>query len=128
MTWREELGGKIRAARLAKQLTQEELALALRPTKISRAQISNIEKGKSTPAVNIVTEIANALGAAFVIGGFQISRTPSGAIGSLAPPPAQQLCFAFDTDHHFKLGSMRVNSAEPDLLLLSLHLAEREVA
>jgi transcriptional regulator with XRE-family HTH domain len=127
MTWREELGEKIRAARLAKGLTQEALVLALLPTEISRAQISNIEKGKSAPAVNIVTEIARALGATFEIGGCKILGVPPTPAGSL-PPPAQQLCFAFDTDYHFKIGSMRVNFSDPDLLLLSLRLAEREVA
>jgi transcriptional regulator with XRE-family HTH domain len=127
MTWRQELGEKIRAARVAKGLTQEALVLALLPTEISRAQISNIEKGKSAPAVNIVTEIALALAATFEIGGCKItgaSREPAGSL----PPPAQQLCFVFDTDYRFKIGSMRVNSAEPDLLLLSLRLAERDVA
>ena len=125
MTWRKELGDKIRAERIAKGLSQEELAAK---TSVSRAQISNIEKGKSKPAVNIVTDIADALGASFVIGGCRISRVLPGTVSSHKPPPAQQLCFTFDTDYRFSAGSLRINSAETDVLLLSLRLAKRKVA
>src|SRR5436309_284641 len=63
MTWLDELGVQIRTARENSDLTQQELAKSLR---IWRAQLSNYETGKSAPTVNVATEIAEALQAAFM--------------------------------------------------------------
>lgn len=55
----EELGRRIREAREAAGLTQEELALRLT---LSRASVANIERGNQRVALHKFVEIAQALG------------------------------------------------------------------
>lgn len=56
------LGMRIKGARLAKGLTQEELADAIGRT---AETISNIERGKNAPGVDTVYAICKVLGLAF---------------------------------------------------------------
>ena len=55
----EELGRRIREAREAAELTQEELALRLT---LSRASVANIERGNQRVALHKFVEIAQVLG------------------------------------------------------------------
>jgi len=56
---REKLGQKIREARLAADLTQEELGFA---AEISRNYVSLLELGESSPTVDILVQICKVLG------------------------------------------------------------------
>jgi transcriptional regulator with XRE-family HTH domain len=55
----ESMGGRVRAARLQAGLTQELLA---RKTGLTRASITNVEKGKQAPPPYRLVRIAVALG------------------------------------------------------------------
>jgi transcriptional regulator with XRE-family HTH domain len=73
MKWREELGEQIRLARARAGLTQLQLA---EKTSVKREHISNIELGKNSPAVKIITDIAKALNARLHVDGCLIEPTP----------------------------------------------------
>ena len=70
MTWRQHLGLQIRSARRAAGITQLQLAEKI---SIKREHISNLELGKNSPAVKIVTEIAKALNTSFRLDGCLIA-------------------------------------------------------
>lgn len=120
MTWRTELGEQIKKARLAADLTLEELASQV---SVSRVQLGNYEKGKSAPPVNIVTEIASALKVEFEVSGYRITSVAS---PQLVRPVPQQLSLALDTDHKFASASLRVTpSMEENGLVVNLRLSDR---
>jgi transcriptional regulator with XRE-family HTH domain len=127
MSWRKELGLQVRTARTAKRLSQQELALK---TSVTREQISNIENGKSAPAVNIVTEIAAALDTVFIVGGYQICSVSTVPKAAEAPSQVKQLSLAFDIDHRFHAASIRLDSVEDETVIVSLRLAQpyKEIA
>ena len=84
---------------------------------ITRAQISNIERGKSAPAVNIVTEIAEALGTEFLIGGCRIGKCIRQVTGPLTVMP-RQLSLEFDVEHKFDSASLKLTSMHEDSISL----------
>ncbi len=118
MGWLLELGGQIRKARKSAGMSQEELSakVSARFT-ITRAQISNIENGNCAPAVNIVTEIAEALDAEFVIEGCKIGKRADLASSPLGAVP-QQLSLEFDVDHTFTVTALKLTSMPEDAISL----------
>jgi transcriptional regulator with XRE-family HTH domain len=117
-----ELGLQIRVARQAKQLSQ--LALSSK-TSVSREQISNIERGISAPAVNIVTDIAAALGCTFQIQGIQIGAPVVGHRLEAVPIQGR---LQFDSDSQFSATSVTVDEVDPDGLAISFTLSSRRIA
>lgn len=118
MSWRLELGGQIRKARESAQMSQEGLAAKVSDRfTISRAQISNIENGKSAPAVNIVTEISEILRTEFEIGRCKIGKRTELPAGSLTVVP-RQLSLEFDVEHRFAAASLKVTSTPEDSISL----------
>jgi transcriptional regulator with XRE-family HTH domain len=112
MQWKTELGNKIREAREAAKMSQEGLSAEISAKfgyKYTRAQISNIENGKSAPAVNIVSAIAEVLRAEFEVGGCKIGKRNEPSVGQLTAVP-QQLSFPFDVVHSFSAASLRLTS------------------
>jgi transcriptional regulator with XRE-family HTH domain len=110
MQWKKELGEKIRKARELAEMSQEELSAEISDKfayKYTRAQISHIENGKSAPAVNIVSAIAEILHAEFEVGGCKIGRRSEQAEGRLTVMP-QQLSFPFDVEHSFAAASLKL--------------------
>lgn len=107
MSWLQELGREIRKERLKANLTQEQLAEKL---SVKREQLSNYENGKSAPAVNIVTEIAEALGVELTVRGFKI--TSVGAKKKEDAPVPEQLTLQFGTEHKFRAASVSLTPAE----------------
>jgi len=107
-----ELGEKIRKARELANMSQEELSVEILSKfayKYSRAQISHVENGKSAPAVNIVSAIAEVLSAEFEIGGCKIGKVTDLAVGRLSVMP-KQLCLEFDLEHSFSSASLKLTS------------------
>ena len=123
MPWRIELGHQIREARLAKGLSQAALAAQ---TSVTREQISNIEHGKSAPAVNIVADIAAALDVEFLVRGIRIGKTLSTPAGA-EKASETQMKLSFDQEHRFKAASVTISAMEQDSISLDLRLY-REVA
>jgi transcriptional regulator with XRE-family HTH domain len=110
MLWKTELGEKIRDARKLAEMSQEELSAEIYARfgyKYTRARISQIEKGISAPAVNIVTAIADILGAEFVIRGCPIGKRVEQKEVTLTVMP-QQLCLQFDVEYSFAVSSLKL--------------------
>jgi transcriptional regulator with XRE-family HTH domain len=59
MDWRRVLGGNVKRLRLAKGLTQEELALE---AEIDLTYAGGIERGKRNPSLEVMVRIARVLG------------------------------------------------------------------
>ena len=112
MTWQQELGQQIRDARRRAGRTQKELAVHL---SVSREQLSNYENGKSAPAVNVVAEIAAALDTQFEIAGCKIAKDDLKRAS--APPPEQQLCFAYDTEHRFTGTTLTIHRGPKSIII-----------
>ena len=107
MGWLSELGVQIREARKSAKMSQEELSAKVSARfSITRAQISHYENGKSAPAVNIVTEIAEVLVTEFVVGGCRIGKLTEQAAGPLTVMP-RQLSLEFDVEHKFDSASLK---------------------
>lgn len=115
MSWQHELGRQIRDARKRAGMTQGELANHLT---VSRETLSNYENGKSPALVNVIAEIAQALDAEFLIGSCKITkadvkRTPDG-------PSAEQLCFAYDTEHRYKTGVLTIRTSRKSIVITAV--------
>ena len=120
MQWKTELGNKIRKARELAKMSQEELSaeiFAKFAYKYTRAQISHIENGKSAPAVNIVSAIAEVLRVEFEVGGCRIGIRRDQAVGHLSVMP-QQLCLEFDVEHSFSAASLKLTSLPENSIVL----------
>ena len=115
MSWRQDLGAQIRREREAKGLSQQALA---EKTSVSRVQIGNIEKGKSAPAVNIVTEIAVALSCIFTIEGIEIGM-PAAARPIEAVPIQGSL--QFDPDVRISARSVTITEINPNRHRIQLY-------
>lgn len=103
VTWRDELGRQIREARIAAGLSQIQLA---EKTSVKREHISNIELGKNSPAVKIVTDIAKALQTSFTLDGCTI-RPGSDAASNLQPISVpQQMRFDWGVELQFQSASL----------------------
>jgi len=112
MSWKTELGKKIREARELAKMSQEELSAEISGRftyKYTRAQISHVENGKSAPAVNIVSAIAEVLHTEFEVGGCRIGVRSEQAVGLLTVMH-QQLSFPFDVEHSFSSASLKLTS------------------
>lgn len=107
MGWRKELGGQIRQARIKAGLTQLQLA---EKTSIKREHVSNIELGKNSPAVNIVTDIARALETSFRLDGCLIepSRDILGALQPVLVP--KQMTLDFEVEYKFDTRSVSLTA------------------
>jgi transcriptional regulator with XRE-family HTH domain len=115
MTWLHELGDQIRTAREKAELSQEELAKSL---SVCRGQLSNYENGKCPPNVNVVTEIAEALGTEFIVRGYRISRND---IRRLSPTPTpEQLCFEFGMEHRFPVATVTIKPSRESILITAI--------
>lgn len=55
----DQFGGRVRAVRTERQLTQEQLAEA---SGLHRTEISLLERGKRTPILDTIVAVANGLG------------------------------------------------------------------
>jgi len=98
VTWRENLGEQIRNARIKAGWSQLELA---EKTAIKREHISNIELGKNSPAVKIVTDIAKALNTRFHLDGCVIDPS-SEYHGNLRPVSVpEQMKLDFGVEYRF---------------------------
>jgi transcriptional regulator with XRE-family HTH domain len=120
MQWKTELGKKIREARELAEMSQEELSAKISAKfayKYTRAQISHVENGKSAPAVNIVSAIAEVLHTEFEVGGCRIGIRSEQAVGHLTVMP-RQLCLEFDLEHKFASASLRLTSMPEDSISL----------
>ena len=125
MSWKSELGDQIRGARKARGLSQQGLANKI---SITREQISNIEKGKSAPAVNIVTEISKALDVPFMVEGLQVGGTNFTDRLVNEAPIAMQLSLSFETNHRFEATSVKLDSVDDRDILLSFHISRLKSA
>jgi transcriptional regulator with XRE-family HTH domain len=123
MSWQHELGDQIRKARERIGMSQKELASDL---SVTREQVSNYENGKHAPPVNVVTEIAKALGVEFIVGGCRIGI--DNLHGSPPGKPAQQLCFAYDTEHRFAATSFTIKPSEGSILINAVVRRSRRTA
>ena len=100
----------MKAARLYAGLSQQQLADRL---SVSRVQLGNYEKGKSAIPVNILTEIAAALGVdSFTIAGYKV--VPHTYTPKPVPAPSQQLPFPFGIEQRFANASVNIASTELD--------------
>jgi transcriptional regulator with XRE-family HTH domain len=124
MSWLKVLGDQIRAERRKQGFSQEELA---QKTSITRAQISHIENGRSAPAVNIVTEIAAALGVDFVVDGFRISRDAASSPGTGPVGMPKQLAFSFGTEYRYGASTVEISGSAEQVITVSIRL-QHEVA
>lgn len=115
------LGVQIRDAREAVGMTQLQLA---EMTSVKREHISNIEHGKNSPAVNIVTDIAKALNTAFQVDGCTILPGIShpDTLGPVTVP--EQMRLDFGVEYRFDAQSVTLaarNEKEVELrAILSL--------
>jgi transcriptional regulator with XRE-family HTH domain len=107
MLWRQQLGEQVREARNRAGLTQLQLA---EMTSVKREHISNIELGKNSPAVKIITDIARALRTSFQLDGCRIepdSRS-SGRYRPIAVP--EQMRLDFGVEYHFTATSVSLKA------------------
>jgi transcriptional regulator with XRE-family HTH domain len=105
MEWQKLLGKEIKEKRELRGYTQQQLA---EKTKITRAQISNIEKGKCAAAVNKITQIAEALDTHFVVLGCRIERDPQGSAHHPIGIVPQQLSLEFDLEYLFEATTLKL--------------------
>lgn len=84
----------------------------------TRAQISHIENGKSAPAVNIVSAIAEILRTEFEVGGCKITRRSEPLSGHLTVMP-QQLSLQFDVEYSFSAASLKLTSMPENSISLA---------
>jgi transcriptional regulator with XRE-family HTH domain len=109
MPWMQELGKEIKAERERSGMSQATLAGKL---SVGRTQLGNYENGNSAIPVNILAEIARALRVeSFTVDGYKVVL--DGHQPKPTPAPAQQLAFAFDLEHRFGSGSVKITSADP---------------
>ncbi|MGO9434401.1 MAG: helix-turn-helix transcriptional regulator [Terracidiphilus sp.] len=126
MRWREDLGDQIRRARVSAGLTQLQLA---QKAAVKREHISNIELGKNSPAVKIVTDIAKALNTRFQLEGCWIE--PSSDRISFDPRPVpvpKQLSLDFGVEHRFNSQSISLTAHSATELELRAILSRRKRA
>lgn len=107
MPWREILGEQIRRARITAGLTQGQLA---EKTSVKREHISNVELGKNSPAVKIVTDIAKALNATFRVDGCLIEPSSSAGSGLHPAPVPEQMTLDFDVEYRFNAQSVSLTA------------------
>jgi transcriptional regulator with XRE-family HTH domain len=109
--WREALGAKIREAREDAGLTQKQLA---EMANVTAASISMLERGKHSPAVKIVTDIASLLGTPFEIDGCRIEpkKEESAKLGPVLVP--QQFKLPFDLEHKVSSTSVTLRKLPGD--------------
>jgi len=112
MSWQHELGRQIRDARRRAGMTQGELAGHLT---VRRETVSNYENGKSPALVNVIAEIAQALDAEFVIGGCKITKAD--VKRTTGDPAAEQLCFAYDTEHRYKTAILTIRPTRNSIII-----------
>jgi transcriptional regulator with XRE-family HTH domain len=112
MNWQQELGRQIRDARQRAGMTQKELATHLT---VSRETLSNYENGKSPATVNVIAEIAQALDTEFEIGGCKVAKGDFKRTQDA--PSAQQLCFAYDTEHRFKTATFSIRPSRNSIII-----------
>ncbi len=115
MHWLRDLGIQIRTAREEARLSQDELAKRL---SVSRGQLSNYENGRCHPGVNVVTEIAEALGVQFVVRGYRIS--PDGVRQPSAEPVPEQLCFEFGKERRFPAATVTIQPSRDSLVITTI--------
>lgn len=111
MNWREELGDQIRKARKAAGLSQLQLA---EMTYVKREHISNIELGKNSPAVKIITDIAKALGTSFRLDGCVIDPGSGTAVPYRPIPASEQMRFDFGVEYRFVARSILFKARDND--------------
>jgi transcriptional regulator with XRE-family HTH domain len=121
MSWLSELGDQIREARMARGMSQQELS---NHTSVSRAQIGNIEKGKSAPAANIVAEIANALDTDLRIAGHRLSRVGDTKVPSTNAIPVQ-LRLEFEVEYGFRDAALKLSSVGDRNVELTIRFGDR---
>jgi len=113
VTWMQELGGKIRAAREEKGLSQAKLA---EQVKVSRATILHYEKGQvNQPLLEVITKIAVALGTNFQVSGCEVGNERIPQEG--APP--EQFCLPFDQERAFSNVVVKMNPKRDRLIILA---------
>lgn len=103
MTWRADLVRQIRDARIAAGLSQLQLA---EKTSVKREHISNIELGKNSPAVKIITDIASALQTSFALEGCTIRPDPDAPSEMRPMSVPRQMKLEFDVEIQFQAASL----------------------
>jgi putative transcriptional regulator len=111
VNWRDDLGAQIREARVAAGLTQLQLA---ERTSVKREHISNIELGKNSPAVKIVTDIAQALNTFFDLDGCRIEPRPDTSSSRRPGPIPQQMKLDFGVEYRFTSSSISLSARSED--------------
>jgi transcriptional regulator with XRE-family HTH domain len=123
VTWRKDLGEQIRKSRKSAGMTQLDLA---QKAGVKREHISNIELGKNSPAVKIVTDIARALGTKFHLEGCAIDPFSEAPDLHRVVPLADQMSFDFDIEYHFDTHSVRLTArSETELELRAVLFGKR---
>jgi transcriptional regulator with XRE-family HTH domain len=112
MNWQQELGRQIRDARKRAGMTQKDLATHLT---VSRVTLSNYENGKSPAMINVIAEIAQALDTEFEVGGCKIAKGDFQRTQDA--PSAQQLCFAYNTEHRFKTATLSIRPSHKSIII-----------
>jgi transcriptional regulator with XRE-family HTH domain len=123
--WRDELGTQIRKARVAAGLSQLQLA---ERTSVKREHISNIELGKNSPAVKIITDIARALSTSFYLDGCRIEPRPEKAAFRHPVPVPEQLRLDFGVEYRFMASSVLLNARSEDEIELRAIFSRRRSA
>jgi transcriptional regulator with XRE-family HTH domain len=111
MSPQEKLGNDIRAARIGKGLTQQQLADEL---SIDRSEVSNYENGKVKASLYAVVEIAKALNTEFRVDGYRIG--PDRVLPSL-PPITEQLCLEFDREHRLEGAKLKIKPTRDGIFI-----------
>jgi transcriptional regulator with XRE-family HTH domain len=111
VSWRDELGKQIRKARIAAGLSQLQLA---ERTSVKREHISNIELGKNSPAVKIITDIAHALSTSFYLDGCRIEPELEHPVSRRPVPVPQQMRLDFGVEYRFSASSVLLNARSED--------------
>lgn len=96
---------QVRSARNARGLSQAQLA---KMTYVKRESISLLESGKHSPAVKIITDIAEALKTDFKIEGCTIGPSKDGDPTLRPTAVSYQLGLPFDLEHRFRATSLTV--------------------
>ena len=112
MSWQHELGRQIRDRRKRAGMSQKELASHLT---VSRETLSNYENGKSPAMVNVIAEIAAVLNTEFEIAGCKIAKDDLKRVQAV--PPAEQLCFAYDTEYRFTAMTLSIKPTQKSIII-----------
>ena len=111
MSWKHDLGRKIRQERDSAGMTQAELAKQLN---VSRQMIGRYEAGEDAPAVDVLVEIARILDISFNVKGIQLRFEA----GSKRPKLLhKQFRLEFERPRRFDRAQIEITPTEGKILI-----------